>query len=91
MNITEPFYSNCFIESIKAKIKNPFKVKITFVPLSEARCPHFLWSDGIYDYDFGVERHLKGLQILWFKGCIRRRKLGFNNKYKKAMKERYLK
>ena len=86
-----PFYSNCLIEAVKAKIKNPFKVKITIVYKSEANCPHFLWSDGEYDYDFGVEEHLKGLQIFWFKGYIRKRKLGFNLKYKELMKKRHSK
>ena len=71
--------------------KNPFKVKITIVYKSEANCPHFLWSDGEYDYDFGVEEHLKGLQIFWFKGYIRKRKLGFNLKYKELMKKRHSK
>ena len=46
-----PFLSNCLLEAAKAKIRHPFKVKVTVVPRSEARCPHFLWSDGEYDYD----------------------------------------
>lgn len=85
-NIKGPFYSNCLIEAIKAKFKDPTHVKITVVPRSEANCPHFLWSDGNYDFDFGVERHLEGLHILWFEGYIRRRELGFNQKYKERMK-----
>ena len=85
-----PFWSNCFIEAAKAKIKHPFRVKVTIVPKSEANCPHFLWSDGINDYDFGVERHLAGLQILYFCGYIRKRGLGFNKKYKERMRRRKL-
>lgn len=79
------FYSNCFIEALKAKIKNPIKIKITFVPRSEANCPHFLWSDGKNDYDFGAEKHISGFHILWFKGNIRKRKCGFNERYKTEM------
>ena len=85
--IKGPFWSNCFLEAAKAKIRHPFKVKVTVVPRSEARCPHFLWSDGRYDYDFGVERRLVGAQILLFRGYIRRRGLGFNQKYKERMRK----
>ena len=84
--IKGPFWSNCLFETLKAKIKHPFIVKVTIVPRSEANCPHFLWSDGEYDYDFGVERRLTGVQILLFRGYIRRRKLGFNKKYKERMR-----
>ena len=86
--IKGPFYSNCLLEALKAKIKHPLKVKITVVLKSEANCPHFLWSDGKNDYDFGVERYLNKFQKFWFYGYIRKRKLGFNNKYKKLMKQR---
>lgn len=82
-----PFLSNCLLEAAKAKIRHPYKVKVTAVLRSEARCPHFLWSDGKYDYDFGVERHLVGVQILLFRGYIRRRGLGFNQKYKERMRK----
>ena len=84
--IKGPFWSNCLFEAVKAKIKHPFMVKMTIVPRSEANCPHFLWSDGEYDYDFGVERRLTGVQILLFRGYIRRHKLGFNKKYKERMR-----
>lgn len=85
--IKGPFLSNCFIEAMKAKIRNPSKVSITIVPKSEANCPHFLWSDGQFDYDFGVERRLSGIQVLLFHGYIRKRKLGFNQKYKERMRK----
>ena len=79
------FYSNCLIEALKAKIRHPFKVKITFVPKSEKGSCHFMWSDGEADYDFGVERYIKWYEALWFKGCIRKYGLGFNEKYKEKM------
>lgn len=86
MIVSEDYYSNCLIEAIKAKLKNP-KVKITYVSpfVNEVFCPHFLWSDGKNDYDFGVEKHLKWYEILLFKGHIRQRKLGFNERYKQAV------
>ena len=78
------FYSNCFLEAIKAKVKDSKNVKITYIPpqYNEVFCPHFLWSDGKNDYDFGVERYLKWYEIFWFKGKIRCRQLGWNKKWK---------
>ena len=72
-------------EDLKAKLKNPKQVKITYVsPFdNEVFCPHFLWTDGKNDYDFGIERHLPLYKVLFFKGHIRKRNLGFNQKYKK--------
>ena len=86
MIISKDFYSNCLFEALKAKLKNP-KVKITYVSpfVNEVFCPHFLWSDGKSDYDFGIERYLKLHERLWFKGHIRQRALGFNEKYKRAV------
>ena len=83
--IKGPFWSNCFLEAVKAKIRHPFRVRLTIVPRSEAKCPHFLWSDREFDYDFGTERRLSGSQILLFRGYIWRRTLGFNQKYKERM------
>jgi hypothetical protein len=79
------FYSNCLIQAIKAKIKNPKKVKITYISpfKNEIFCPHFMWSDGIDDYDFTSNTISKWYQEYWFKGYIRKRTLGFNEKYKK--------
>lgn len=77
------FYSNCFIEMLKAKIHNP-QVKITYLPpsINECFCPHWMWSDGINNYDFGIERYVRPLERLWFKGHIRKRFLGFNKTWK---------
>lgn len=78
------FYSNCFLEAVKHKLKDWKHVKITYIPprYNEVFCPHFLWSDGENDYDFGVERHIRWWEILWFKGEIRKRKLGWNQRWK---------
>ena len=84
--ISRDFYSNCLIEAIKAKLRDWQHIKITCVsPFdNEVFCPHLLWSDGKYDYDFGNEE--KGDQgiLNWtlHKGHIRKRGLGFNQRYK---------
>lgn len=81
---SEMFYSNCFVEMLKHKIKDWKNTKVTYIAprYNEVFCPHFMWSDGKYDYDFGIERHLKWYEVFWFKGCIRCRKLGWNQKWK---------
>ena len=78
------FYSNCLLEAVKHKLKDWKHVKITYIPprYNEVFCPHFLWSDGVNDYDFGVERHIRWWEIFWFKGEIRKRKLGWNQRWK---------
>ncbi len=40
------FYSNCFIEVIKAKIRNP-KIIVMYLPafLNEVHCPHWMWME----------------------------------------------
>ena len=88
-NITKPFYSNCFREAVRAKLKNWKNVKIQFAPpwVNEVFCPHFLWTDGKYDYDFGVNKVIKWYQIFCFKGTIRRRRLGWNNEWLAAQKQ----
>lgn len=89
--ISKDYYSNCLIEAIRAKLKNWRGIKITYVsPFhNEVFCPHILWSDGEYDYDFGNEG--KGDQgiLNWtlHEGHIRQRKLGYNERYKKTCKE----
>ena len=89
-DITPLYYSNCLFECIKAKIKNP-KIKITYLSpfINKEFCPHFMWSDGEYDYDFGINGYIPFCRVFWFKGCIRRRKLGFNRKWKRAAIKSY--
>ena len=84
-----PFWSNCLVEAIKAKLHDPFHTKITVVWRSEAGIPHFLWSAPQGDFDFGVERRLTGFQKIWFEGYIRKRRSGFNERYKRLMQERW--
>mgnify|MGYP005767095031 CR=1 FL=1 len=81
------FYSNCLVEALKAKIKNPKNVKLTYVRCKGDIIPHFLWSDGVNDYDFGMvktnPKTVKWYNEIWFKGEIRKRHLGFNEEFKR--------
>ena len=91
MIVSKEFRSNCLIEAVKAKLKNPKKVKITFIPARYTEggiCPHFLWSDGESDFDFGTDQKLKPYQYILFKGNIRERALGWNERYKQLLVER---
>ena len=89
--ISNNYYSNCLIEAVKAKLKNWKHVKIICVsPFdNESFCPHFLWSDGEYDYDFCNIRDDRPMIVYWtlHKGNIRRRELGYGERFKAACKE----
>ena len=52
-------------------------------------CPHILWSDGEFDYDFGNEGKGNLGIANWtvHKGHVRKRELGFNAKYKETCKK----
>ena len=74
------FYSNCLIEAIKAKIRDPKNVKILIVPkkLNRERTGrssigfHCFWKIGDLVYDFKCESNVKYFwQMLLFKGYIR--------------------
>lgn len=92
-SITQPFYSNCLFQAIKAKIMNPSKVHLTLISpkYNEVFCIHILWSDGEHDYDFGTPNWLNWYQVFWFKGTIRQYKLGFNKRYLAYRKHLYIK
>ena len=66
------FYSNCFFEAIKAKLRNP-NVKIMYLPafLNEVPCPHWMWLDNNGEHDFHYSGHLPWYKWLWHKGEIR--------------------
>lgn len=90
--ITNDYYSNCLIEAIKAKFKNPKNIKITIcLPwFNEVFCPHFMWTDGLFDYDFGIEEWMPMIAAYTIhKGHIRKREKGFIEKYQRAMKKRF--
>lgn len=85
--ITDWYHSNCFIEALKARLRNP-KVTIYFckpriTENGHFQMMHFMWSDGIADYDFSDDEAdgLPWYKCFWFKGAIRRFELGFAKKY----------
>lgn len=82
--ISKLYYSNCLIEAIRAKIKNP-KVRLYFclpyrMPSGQIRSSHVVWDDGKFSYDFSDQNWSdtgKFWQYFWYKGCIRRWSLDF--------------
>lgn len=87
---SKEFYSNCLIQALKHKFKNK-DVVITFIhpKYKGGLTPHYLWSDGVNDYDFGVDHKLKWYQVFYFKGRIRKRPLGWNEQYKANLIKKY--
>lgn len=63
-------YSNCLIEAIKAKIRNPKNVKVHFIrPCLNNGHIHFYWieDDGVYQY--GHKQPIKN--PILFEGKVR--------------------
>lgn len=86
--VTEEYWSNCFIEAIKAKIRGPKHTRLYFCRPRITRNGgfqgfHFMWSNGEYDFDFSDngETNLPWYKCLWFRGQIRQFPLGFASKY----------
>lgn len=85
--ISEEYYSNCLIEAVRAKLHNP-QIKIYFCKPRIAengrfQMFHFMWSDGVADYDFS---DLNDEEMPWykdfvFKGHLRKFKRGFAERY----------
>ena len=52
-------YSNCLLEAIKAKIKDPKNVHIFLLPKEVNDCMHFMWKKGNYYYQSTIigKRH----------------------------------
>lgn len=84
------YYSNCLIEALKAKLSNP-EVKIVYIAskYNISHFPHILWSDSKHDYDFGTSEKLTLHNILWHKGSIRQRNLGFAEMWKQKRIDSY--
>lgn len=86
--ISDEFMSNCMLEAIKAKLKNPSSVKLYFCKPRIAengnfQWLHFMWSDGEHDYDFSDDGSvdLPWYKCFIFKGRIRQFNLGFAKRY----------
>lgn len=71
------YWSNCFIESIRAKIKYGDEVKIVYLKARENEifCPHFMWimDDKVYDFHMPPPYKNHWWNFLFFKGYIRER------------------
>lgn len=85
--ISEEYYSNCMVEAIKAKMHNP-QIKLYFckpriTENGRFQMFHFMWSDGIADYDFS---DLNGEEIPWYKNFIFKGRL---RKFERGFAERY--
>lgn len=85
--ISKEYCSNCMIEALKAKIRNP-NVKIYFckpriTENGHFQMFHFMWTDGKADYDFSdlEENGLPPYRNFLFKGVIRKFELGFAERY----------
>lgn len=72
----EYFYSNCLIEALKAKIKNPKNVHIHKVPAkwNHEIFPHFWWEDGENAFEFLTKKD-RHFQVLLFEGRLKKRRL----------------
>ena len=86
--VSDEFKSNCMIEAFKAKIKDPFNVKLYFCKPrfkdGKFQCFHWMWSDGKYDYDFtdfDTYNPERLFQHVYFPGMIRQFPLGFAKEY----------
>lgn len=72
--ISKTFYSNCLIEALKAKIRDPKNVKILFVSkrFTMSGRFHYFWKKDNLVYDFKCESNVKHFwQMFLFKGYIR--------------------
>lgn len=71
------FYSNCLFEAVKAKLKDWQNTEVKHIR-SKDNLIHFIWIDKKNGcrYDFAqVETVKYWVQLLWFKGYIRKKKL----------------
>lgn len=71
--VTPEYLSNCFIEAVRAKLRDPCHVKLYFRKPTKRQMFHFMWSDGKADYDFSDsgDGDLPWYKCLLFKGQIR--------------------
>lgn len=69
-------YSNCLLEALKAKIKNPKQTRIHAVPAKfnplHTPFPHFWWSIDGQAYEFISDKDRK-FQVVLFKGHVETR------------------
>lgn len=89
--VSKVYYSNCLIEAVKAKIKNPKEVHIYCGKPFRNRYQihegyHFMWADkeGSYDFSDAWDVEDPGHQHpIWYRGQIRKFKPDFAKRYTK--------
>ncbi|WP_278984347.1 hypothetical protein [Segatella bryantii] len=85
------YWSNCFIEAIKAKIKWGKEIKIIYISprKNDIFCPHFMWYDRLANNikDFTADGNTdKWYNNLLFKGHIRVRPYAVYERWLKTNK-----
>lgn len=90
MDKEKEFYSNCLLEALKAKIRDPVNIKIRYLPmeLNETPIPHFMWQDENYTYDFHTKGKLTFFQQFYHKGNIRKKDLNYYDRALEIMKRK---
>lgn len=78
MEFIKEWYSNCFLEAVKAKIKYKKEIDIIFIPAkkNDVNCPHVMWKDKRDNTicDFYCDKYLEHWwNFFWWKGHIRKR------------------
>ena len=81
----EPYWSNCIIEAIRAKRRDPSVRFIMIWPWqNEVWCPHLMWTNGVFEYDFHAT-NVPMLGWIWYKGHIRVKPVGWASSYINGM------
>lgn len=89
-----PYYSNCFIEAIKRKLKHWRSVKLYYCKprffKGRFQMCHLMWSDGFNDFDFSDDEtdNLPWYKCFLFKGRVRMFDHGFAAKYRDYRKRK---
>lgn len=82
----KPYWSNCIIEAIRAKLKDPAIRLIMIWPWqNDVWCPHIMWTDGHFEYDFHAH-DVPMLGWVWHRGKIRTKPMGWARSYINGIK-----
>lgn len=91
--VSKPYQSNCLLEALKAKWKNPKLVTIYFCPprITENgnfQWCHFMWSDSFHSFDFSDndETELPWYKTFWYEGRVRMFDAEFAKRYSQYRK-----
>ena len=81
--VSKIHYSNCVVEALVQKLKNP-KLRLRVFPAryNAVPFPHLYWQDENYDYDFTGIYWVPWYRRLWYRGFTRRRDHGYIEKLK---------